>query len=89
MRLYTMDDRLQSFNTNYCGPFQLYIYLNLFKPSETSVVAQAESKKLYGKLLCKLLNKLFSLNSRHNEKMLDAFILEHFIDFAGRDAPME
>ena len=89
VHVYTVDDRLQSFDTDYCEPFQLYFYLNLFESLETSMVAKAKSKKLDRKLLSELLNELFSLNFRQNKKMLDVFILERFIDFAESDTPME
>ena len=55
----------------------IWIYSNL----------QAKSKKLDRKLLSELLNEMFSLKSRHNKKMCDTFILEHYIYFAESDTP--
>ena len=89
VHMYIADYRLQSFNTNNCGPFQLYFFLNLFEPLKTSVAARVKPKKLDRKLFSELLNELLSLNSKHNEKMLDDFILEHYIGFAESDTPVE
>ena len=44
-----------------------------------------ESKKFNVDLISKLLNEIFSLNTVHNERMLDAFILENDIDFGGSE----
>ena len=89
VHMYIVDYRLQSFNTNNCGPFQLYFFLNLFEPLKTSVAARVKPKKLDRKLFSELLNELLSLNSKHNEKMLDDFIPEHYIGFAESDTPVE
>ena len=62
----TVDDRLQTFDTDYCIPFKLSFYQNLLKLLETIMVAQVKSKKLDRKLLSELLSKLFSLNSYWN-----------------------
>ena len=72
-----MDDNLQSFSTDYCGVFQLYFYLNLFEPLNTSIVAKKSTKKLDIKLIGELLNELFNTKTHRNERMLDAFILQH------------
>ena len=56
VKVVTVDDNLQSFNTDYCGVFQLYSYLNLFKPLNTSIVAKTSTKKLDIKLIGELLN---------------------------------
>ena len=40
VKVVTVDDNLQSFSTDYCGLFQLYFYLNLFEPLNTSIVAK-------------------------------------------------
>ena len=63
--VYTEDDPLQSIDTDYYGPFQLYF--NLFEPLEGSVAASA------------------SKNSRHNQRILDAFILQNDTLFAEED----
>ena len=46
IHVFTVDDTLQSMNSNYCRPFQLYFYYNLFEPFENSVVAQKKSQDL-------------------------------------------
>ena len=70
-----MDDNLQSFDTDYCGLFQIYFYLNLFEPLNTSVAAESSTKKLDVKLIGELLNHLFKTRTRQNERILDAFII--------------
>ena len=77
VKLVIVDDNIQTLDTDYCGPFQMYFYLNLF---ENSVVVN--SKKLNIELISKLLNELFRYNNtRDNERILDNFILHHNIDF--------
>ena len=71
----TVDDNLESFHMVYCRPFQMYLHLILFQLLETSIIARSRSKKLSVKLIGKMLNEIFSLNTGHNEMMLDAFIL--------------
>ena len=39
-----VDDPLQSINTDHCGPFQLYFYLNLFKRDLEGSLAASASK---------------------------------------------
>ena len=73
---------MQSLDTDYCGPFQMYFYLNLFEPWETSVVARCTSKKLTVDLIGELLNEIFVIETKHNERMLDSFILQNDIVFA-------
>ena len=77
VKVVTVDDNLQSFQTDYFRIFQMYFYLNLFEPLETSIIASSNSKKL-----TVMLNEIFSLNTRHNEIMLDAFVLQNDIDFS-------
>ena len=68
----------------------MYFYLNLFEPLETSIIARSNSKKLTVKFIGKMLNEIFSLNTRHNEIMLDAFLLQNDIDFStGKDESSE
>ena len=57
-------------------------YLYLFYSLETSIIARSNSKKRTVELIGKMLNEIFSLNTRHNEIMLDAFILQNDIDFS-------
>ena len=37
------------------------------------------------KLIWELLNEIFNTNTRQNERILDAFILQHEIEFDGED----
>ena len=47
-----VEDNLQSFDTDYCSPFQMYFYVSLFEPLKGSVVAESSSKKLDVKERC-------------------------------------
>ena len=76
-----MDDNLQTFDTDYCGLFQIYFYLNLFEPLNTSVVAESSTKKLDVTLIGELLNGLFNTRTRQNERILDAFIMQRGLEF--------
>ena len=67
VKVVTVDDNLQSFQTDYCGIFQMYFYLNLFEPLQTSITARSNSKKLTVELLGKMLNQIFSINRRHTK----------------------
>ena len=49
---------------------------------ETSVVARSTSKKLTVNLIGELLNEIFVIEPKHNERMLDSFILQNDIEFA-------
>ena len=40
VKIVTMDDNLQSFHTDYRGPFQMYFHINLFQPLETSIIVR-------------------------------------------------
>ena len=50
---------------------------------EDSVVAESSSKNLDVKLVGEMLNEIFKLNTRQNERILEAFILQHDIEFDG------
>ena len=52
MKVDTGDNKLQSFDTDYCSPFQMYFYVSLFEPLKGSVVAESSSKKLDVKERC-------------------------------------
>ena len=82
IKVVTVDDNLQSFHTDYCGIFQMYFHLNLFEHLETSIISRSNSKKLTVELIGKMLNEIFILNTRHNEIMLDAFVLQNDMDFS-------
>ena len=82
IKVVTVDGNLQSFDTGFCGPFQMY-FLSLFEPMKGSVVDESSSKKRDVKLIGVMLNEKFNLNTRQNERILDAFILAHDIEFDG------
>ena len=46
VKMDTGDSKLQSFDTDYCGQFQMYFYLSLFEPLKGSVMVESSSKKL-------------------------------------------
>ena len=88
VKVVTVDDILQSFDTDYCGPFRMYFYFSLLEPLKGSVVAESSSKKLDAKLIGEMMNEIFNTNTRQNERILDAFILQHNIQFDGEDVPL-
>ena len=77
IRVFTVDDTLQKMNSDFCGPFQLYFYYNLFKPLENSIIAHKKSSILDHKLVQELLNEIFTGNPIFNENILDGFILKN------------
>ena len=58
----------------------LFIYLNLFEPLNTKVVAESSTKKL-DNLIGELLNELFNTRTHQNKRILDAFIAQHGLEF--------
>ena len=88
VKVVTVDGNLQSFDTDYCGPFRMYFYFSLLEPLKGSVVAESSSKKLDAKLIGEMMNEIFNTNTRQNERILDAFILQHNIQFDGEDVPL-
>ena len=82
------DNNLQSFNMHYYGPFQMYFYISLFKSLKGGVVAESLCKKLDVRLIGEMLNEIFNTNKRQNERILDAFILQHDIMFDREDVPL-
>ena len=87
MNVVTVDNNLQTFDTEYCDPFQMYFNLSLFEPPKGSVMVESSSKKLNVKLIGEMLNEIFTTNLRQNERILDAFILQHDIEFDGKTFP--
>ena len=61
--------------TDYYGVLQLYFYLNLFEPLNTSIVAKKSTKKLDVKLIGELLNEFFNTTTHQNERILDCMFL--------------
>ena len=59
----------------------MYFYLNLFEPLNTNAVAESSTKKLNVKLIGELLNELFNTRTCQNKGILDAFIMQHGLEF--------
>ena len=55
VRVHFVEDQLQKTETNTCGIFQLYFFVNLFNPDENSVIIEdkTHTKKTIEKLLMK------------------------------------
>ena len=75
--IYMVDDQIQNIKTDTCGLFQLYFYINLFIPQETSQIIK--NKTLNLQKIRNLLNELFSKNTVQNEEIVENFALEHDI----------
>ena len=67
-------NQLQKTETNTCGVFQLYFFVNLFSPDENSVII--EDKILTQKTIEKLLHEIFSTNKEENKRKIEDFIDE-------------
>ena len=77
IKVFAVDDQLQELDSDTCGIFQLYFYTNLFTPLEGSKIIN--DKKLSKTTIEKLLNEIFSLNKRENEKLVEEFAEENNI----------
>ena len=77
IKVFAVDDQLQELNSDTCGIFQLYFYTNLFTPLEGSKIIN--DNKLSKTTIEKLLNEIFSLNKRENEKLVEEFAEENNI----------
>ena len=81
---------MQSLDRDYCVPFQMNFYLNPFEPLETSFIVRSTSKKLTVDLIGELLNEIFVIETKHNERMLVSFRLQNDIEFAeSHDSEMD
>ena len=72
--MHFIDDQLQKTETDICGVFQLYFFVNLFNPDEKSAII--EDKILTKKTIEKLLNEIFSSNKEESERKIEDFIDE-------------
>ena len=72
--VYLIDDSLQRLDTDMCGIFQLYFYVNLFIPIDGSSIIQ--DKTLSKSTIEKLLSEIFSLDRDSNEKLIEQFAEE-------------
>ena len=60
-----VDDQIQKTETDTCGIFQLYFYVNLFNPIENSQIIS--DKTFTKKTIEKLLNEIFTTDKDENE----------------------
>ena len=72
-----VDDQLQNLTSGTCGIFQLYFYKNLFDPLKKSKIINDE--KLTKNTILKLLNELFSVSDKQNEKVEEQFAQDYDI----------
>ena len=66
VKVHLVDDQQQKLNTDTCGIFQLYFYVNLFAPLDGSSIIHEET--LTKSTIEKLLNEIFSLDKDDHEK---------------------
>ena len=69
IKVHLVDDQLQKLDTDTCGIFQLYFYVNLFAPMEGSSIIK--DKTLSKSTTEKLLNEIFTLDRESNEKKIE------------------
>ena len=72
--IFMVDDRLQDLASDTCGIFQLYFYTNLFLPNEDSKIVN--NTKLTIKTISTLLNEIFVLDIKENERLVESFAKE-------------
>ena len=72
VRVHFVDDQLQKTETNVCGVFRLYFFVNLFNPDGNSAII--EDKILTKKTIEKFLNEIFSTKKEENERKIEDFI---------------
>ena len=70
-----VDNQLQKTETDTCGIFQLYFYVNLFNPVENSQIIS--DKTLTKKTpIEKILNEIFTADKYENESRIEVFMDE-------------
>ena len=72
-----VDDQLQNIKSDTCGLFQLYFYMNLFLPKESSQIV--DNRTLTLRTIKNLLNEIFSRDISQNEIAVEDFASEHNI----------
>ena len=75
--MHFVDDQLQKTETDTCGIFQLYFYVNLFNPVKNSQIIS--DKTLTKKTIEELLNEIFTSNKDENESKIAGFTDENEI----------
>ena len=77
MDVFLVDDQLQNIKSDTCGLFQLYFYMNLFLPKESSKIVGNRTLNL--RTIKNLLNEIFSKDISQNEIIVENFAAEHNI----------
>ena len=77
MDVFMVDDQLQNIKSDTCGLFQLYFYMNLFLPKESSKIVGNRTLNL--RTIKNLLNEIFSKDISQNEIIVENFAAEHNI----------
>ena len=72
--MHLVDGQLQKIETDTCGIFQLYFYVNFFTPLEN--ILTVNDKKLSKSTLEKLLNENFYLDRDKNKSLAEQFAEE-------------
>ena len=75
--VFMVDDQLQNIKSDTCGLFQLYFYMNLILPKESSKIVGNRTLNLRTKK--NLLNEIFSKDILQNEIKVENFAAEHNI----------
>ena len=75
--IYMVDDQLQNIKSDTCGLCQLYFYMNLFLPKESSKMVGNRTLNL--RTIKNLLNEIFNKNISQNEIVVENFAAEHNI----------
>ena len=69
--MHFVDNQLQKTETDTCGIFQFYFYVNLVNPVENNQIIS--DKTLTKKTIEKLLNEIFTTDKDENESRIEAF----------------
>ena len=75
--VFMVDDQLQNIKSDTCGLFQLYFYMNLFLPKQSSKIVNNRTLNL--RTINNLLNEIFSKGISQNEIIVENFAAEHNI----------
>ena len=75
--VFMVDDQLQNIKSDTCGLFQLYFYMNLFLPKQSSKIVNNRTLNL--RIINNLLNEIFSKDISQNEIIVENFAAEHNI----------
>ena len=70
-----VDNQLQKTETDTCGIFQLYFYVNLFNPVENSQIISDKTLTKKNPIE-KILNEIFTTDKYENESRIEVFMDE-------------